>query len=118
MTKSAELRTQNLEMPRLRGREVKRKVQPRNKILLNSQFADIKRVADVFRVHQEMNLPVYGDGHLGRDDVISRFHVVRGIQPEIVLIPFIDLVGMKRAKLSVRSGISKIEGKLACLRLY
>src|SRR5580692_2057805 len=118
MTKTAELRTQNLEMPCLRGCEMKRKVQPRHKILLNSQFADVKGVPDVFRMHQEMNLPVHGDGHLRRDDVISRFHVVRGIQSEVVLIPFIDLVWMKRAKLSVLSGIPKIKSKLACLCLH
>src|SRR5580658_1304456 len=118
MAKPAELGTQNLEMSRLRGCEMKRKVQPRHEILLNPQFANIEGVADVFCMHQEMNLPVHGDGHLCRDDVISRFHIVRRIQSEIVLIPFIDLVWMKRSKLSVRSGIAKIKSKLACLRLH
>src|SRR5580658_10758191 len=118
MTQAAKLCAQNLEVSRLRCREMKRKVQPGHKILLNSQLADIERMADVLRMHQEMNLPVHRDGHFRRDNVISRFHVVRGIQAEIVLISFIDLVRMKRAKFSVRPRISKIKSKLPSLRLH
>ncbi len=104
-------------MARLGRREMEREVQPGHKILLNSQLANIEGMSHVFRVHQQMNFAVYGNGHLRGDDVISRFHVIRGIQAEIVLISFIDFVWMKRAKLPVRSGISEIKCKLASLRL-
>src|SRR5271170_3255417 len=119
MTQPAELRAQNLKMSRLRGCEMKGEVQPRHKVLLNPEFANIEGMADVLRMHQEMNLSIYWNGELRRDDVIASFHIVSGIQTEIVLISFVNLVGMKRPKLSVRTRVSKIKSKLSglCLNL-
>src|SRR5208282_298032 len=117
MTKPAELRAKNLETPGLSGCEVKREIQPRHKVLLNPQFADIEGMADVFGMHQEMNLSIYWNRELGGDDIVASLHVVRRIQAEIVLISFIDFVGMKRPKLSVRARVPKIKSKLPRLRL-
>src|SRR5580658_6724123 len=64
-----------------------------------------------------MNLPIHRNGHLRRDHVIASFHIICGIETEIVLISFVDFVGMQRPKLSVRSRIAKIKSKLSCLRL-
>src|SRR5271154_2006088 len=117
MTKSAELRAQDFEMPRLRGCEMEREIQPWHKILLNPEFANIKGVSNVFCMHQEMNFSIDWDGHLRRDNVIASFHVICRIEPEVVLISFVNFVGMKRTKLSVRSRIPKIKSKLPRLGL-
>src|SRR5579863_6164575 len=104
-------------MPRLRGCEMEREVQPWHEILLNPQFADIKGMPHVFRMHQEMNFPIYRNGHLRRDHIIASFDVICRIETEVVLISFVNFVGMKRTKLSVRSGIPKIKSKLSSLSL-
>src|SRR5277367_3041270 len=74
-------------------------------------------MAYVLGVHEEMNFAIYRNGHLRAHDVVAGFHVIGWVEPEVILASFVDLVGMKRGKLSVRAWITKIKCELARLGL-
>src|ERR1700730_593007 len=93
------------------------KVEPRHKILLDAQLPNVERVVYILGMHEQQDFAVHWNGHLARNDVVPRFHVVRRIQSKIVSIGLVNLIGMKCAKLSVRPGIPEIESKLARLSL-
>ena len=50
---------------------------PRNKILLHSQFTHKKGMAEIFRVHQQMNLLVHRNRHFSSHYVIFGIRIVR-----------------------------------------
>src|ERR1700732_660435 len=74
-------------------------------------------MANVLGVHEEMNLPVYRNGQLRCDDVISGFHVMFRIETKQILGGFADHLGMNWTKLSILTWITKIKCKLPGLSL-
>src|SRR4029077_4599684 len=76
-----------------------------------------KGVANILRVHEQMHFLVHRDGHLGGDDVVSRLNIVFLVEAEEFLRTFVDPLRMKRAKLSIRTGVTKIESELPGLNL-
>ena len=85
--------------------------------LLDAQFRDIKRVAYVFGVHEQMDLPVHGNGHLCGYDIVLGILVVCGIQAIEVRVGLADLIRVQGAEGAIRTGIAEIKCKLSCLRL-
>ena len=49
---------------------MKRQIQAGNKILLDTQFPDVEGVAEIFGMHQQVDLFIYRDRHFSGDDVI------------------------------------------------
>src|SRR5438552_18790744 len=64
-----------------------------------------------------MNLPVRRNGHFSSYDVIFGIVVVLQIEIEQILGCLSDHVGVNRAKLSIQTGVAKIEGELSSLEL-
>jgi len=85
VTKTAELRANNLVSANLRRREVYGEIKARHEILLNTQLAHKEGVSDIFRMHQQANFPVHGYRHLGSHNVVFGVGIVGRIQPEEVL---------------------------------
>src|SRR6185437_8722296 len=96
---------------------MQRKIQARNKVLMDSQFWYEEGVSYIFRMHQQMNLAIYGNGHLSCDNVILRIGIVRCIQPKEILACLTDHVGMSGAKFPIRSGVAEVESELPGLDL-
>src|ERR1700736_4837913 len=68
-------------------------------------------------MHQQVNLAVHRNGHLSGYDVVFGILVVSRIIPKDVGLGLVDLVGVKWPKVSVRTGIAEIKGKLSRLHL-
>src|SRR5271165_6302290 len=117
MAQSAQLRADNFVSADLRSREVDGKVKPGNEILLDAQLADEEGMPNVLGMHEQLNFPVHRYHKFAGHNVIAGFDFVGGVQPEIVLIAFIDFVGMNGPKLSVGPRIAEVESKLLRLRL-
>src|SRR5256885_1928852 len=117
VSEAAKLRAHNFILPDFCSCEVQRKIQTGDKVLMNSQLWDEECVSDIFRVHQQMDFAIYGDGHLGSDNVILRVGIMRCIQPKEILVRLIDHVGMSGTKLSVRTGIAEVKRELPSLDL-
>src|ERR1035438_2780100 len=74
-------------------------------------------MADIFRVHKKMDFFIYRHGHFSRHNVVSSIYVMFGIEAENVLRSFIDHLGMRSAKFSIRPRISEVKRKLPSLHL-
>src|SRR5258707_6472468 len=90
---------------------------PGNKFLLSPQLPHEKGVANILGVHKQMYFLVHRDGHLGGDDVVSRLNIVFLVEAEEFLRTFVDPLRVKRAKLSIWTGVTEIESKLPGLNL-
>jgi hypothetical protein len=55
---------------------MKRNIQSGHEILLDPQFGNVEGVPDVFRVHQQVDLPVHWNRHLGGHDIVFRILIV------------------------------------------
>src|ERR1700674_1678908 len=74
-------------------------------------------MADVFGVHQQLDFAIDGNGELRGYDIVPGLYVIGEVQPKVISVALINLVRVKRGKLSIRSGVAEIERKLARLRL-
>src|SRR5580693_4546603 len=74
-------------------------------------------MAHILRMHEQMDLAVYRDGHLSGDDVVFGILVVGSIEPEEIRVSLTDLVGVNWAEGSVRAGIAEIKCELPRLHL-
>ena len=70
MAQAAKLRTDNFVPSQFCCSEVKRKIESRKKILLNTQFGHVERMTHILRVHEQMNLPVHGHTKFSGHNVI------------------------------------------------
>src|ERR1700675_793013 len=117
MPEAAKLGTDDFILADFRCCEMKGDVQAGDEILLDAQFRDIERVAHVFGVHEQVNLAVHRNGHLSGYDVVFGILVVCSVEAKEVCIAFTDLVGVQRAKLSIRTGVAEIKCELSSLDL-
>src|SRR5580704_8457666 len=85
VTQTTKLGADDLIAADLVRREMQGKIKSRNKVLLHSQLRDKEGMSHVFGVHEQMNLAVYGDRHLGRDDVVFRVLILGLVDAEEVL---------------------------------
>src|ERR1700736_2146831 len=76
VSETTQLRAYNFVLADFRGGKMHGKIQHGHKVLMYAQRRQVKRMANVLGVHEEMNLFIYGDGQLSGDDVISGFHVM------------------------------------------
>ena len=74
-------------------------------------------MSHVFRVHQQVDLPVHRDGHLSGHNVVFGILVVCGVEAEEVRVGLTDLVRVQRPERSVRAGVAEIKSKLSRLHL-
>src|SRR5579872_1882038 len=74
-------------------------------------------MANVFGVHQQVDLVVHGDRHFCGDDVIFGVGIVIGIDTEEILVGFAHHLGMNRGERSIWSGITEVERELSGLDL-
>src|ERR1700676_475132 len=93
------------------------KIEAWHEVLMDAQRRDVKRMANVLGVHEEMNLLIYRNGQLGSDDVVPGFHVMLGIEAKQILSGLADHLGMNWTKLSILTRITKIKCKLPGLNL-
>ena len=117
MSQAAKLGADDFVLTDLGRGEVQRNIQPGNKILLHPQLPHIKGMSHILRMHEEVDFLVHRDRHLGRHDVVPRIHIMLGVETKDILRSFVDQLGMKGAKLSVRTGIAEIESELSGLDL-
>ncbi len=103
VSEATKLGTDDFVFADFRCREMNRDVQSRNEILLDSQFRDVEGVSDVLRMHQQVDLAVHRDGHLGCHDVVFGILVACGIEAKEVRVGLTDLVSMQRTE-ACRSG--------------
>src|ERR1700679_1581090 len=99
MPESAELGADDLVLADLRGGEVQRYIQPRYEIFLHAQFANIKRMPNVFRMQTQSNRSIHRHHERTDHDVIACRNVVRRVEPEVISAPVVDFVGMGPAEL-------------------
>ena len=92
-----------------------RQIQPGYEILLNAQFAHIEGMINILGVHKEMNFPIDRNRELSGHDVILRIRVAVGIKTKKILVALINLVRVKRTKLSIRPGVAKIKKQIVRL---
>src|ERR1700694_4438514 len=114
---TTELGADNLIFAHLGRGKVKGEIEPRYKVLLNSQFAHVERVSHVLSVHHQMNLFVHRDDELAGLDVVARRNVVLRIKSEEIRVALINLLGMDYAELPIGSGISEVKRELPGLNL-
>src|SRR4029077_7426151 len=81
------------------------------------KFTHIEGVPHILRVHKQVDFAVGGHGQFSADNVVTGVDVVGGIGTDDSGVAFVDLVGMKVAKLAVRARIAEIECELSGLRL-
>src|SRR4029077_4195676 len=94
-----------------------RKIQSGNKILLHPQLRHVKGMADVLRVHEQVDLPIHRYSHFSSHDIVFGVLVVGLVETEIVSVGLADEAGMKRAKFSVGTRVTEIKSKLPGLDL-
>ena len=68
-------------------------------------------------VHQQVDFPVYGNGHLSGYDVVFGILVVRGVKTVEIACSFVDLIGVNGAELSIRARVAEVKSKLLRLDL-
>src|ERR1700730_450950 len=74
-------------------------------------------MAQILRVHEQMNLPVRGDRHLSGYNVIFGVLIVGLIQTKEMRVGLANEIGVKRAELPVGTGVAEIESELSGLDL-
>ena len=117
MAQSAKLGADNFIPSDFSGREVHGKIETRNKVLLDAQLPDVEGVAHILCVHQQVDFAVDGYHQLSGDDVIPRLDVVGRVQAKIILVPFVNLVGIDGAEFPIGARIPEVKSELTRLRL-
>ena len=92
-------------------------IETRDKVLLDAQLPDVERVAHILCVHHHVDFAVDGYRQLRRDNVIARFDLVGGVQAKIILVPFVNLVGMDGAEPAINARVPEVKSELARLGL-
>src|SRR6516162_2418855 len=117
MAEAAQLGANDFVFADLRRGEVKGKVKPGNKVLLDAKLANVEGMTDVFRVQQKLHLAVHGHNQRAGHNIVASRDVIGRVEAEIVLIALVDLVGMDCAELPVGARVAEIKGKLLGLGL-
>ena len=97
---------------------MKRNIQSRDEILLDAQFGDVERMPHVLRMHQQVDLAVDRNRHLGSDDVVFGILVIGSVETKEVRVGLTDLVRVNWAEGSVGARVAEIECELSSLNLY
>src|SRR5450759_115495 len=74
-------------------------------------------MANILRMHEQMDFLVHGDGHLGGHDVVFGIRIVVRVETEEILRSLVDEFGVKEAELSIGAGVAEIESELSGLDL-
>src|SRR5579863_1323662 len=118
MPQATELGTDNFVSANLGCCEMERKVEAGHEILLHTQFGHKERMAHVLAVHQQVDLPVHRNGHLGGYDVVLGIGIVVRVNAKKVLVGFAKHLRMNGSKCSVRPGVTEVKSKLPSLNLH
>src|ERR1700730_17068122 len=113
MSKSAQLCAHDLKPARLGRSEMQWDNQPRNDVLLNTQFGNIEGMNHVLAMHGESDGPADGDRQRPDDDVIPRVDVIFRIQTKKISITVPHAFRMNGAELAVWTRITEVKGKLS-----
>ena len=114
---SAKLGTDDFVPADLGGSEMNREIQSRNEVLLHPQLRNIKRMSDILRMHQQMNIAVHWNRHFSGHNVIFGILIVGLIKTKKVFVGLVNHRGMERTELPVRAGIAEVKRKLPGLHL-
>src|ERR1700674_106877 len=117
MSKATKLGADDFVPTSLGRSEVKRNIQPGNKILLHPQLPHKKGMSNILRMHEQMNFLVHGDRHLSGHNVVFGIRIMFGIETKEILRSFIDEFWMKGAERSIWTGITEVERELSGLDL-
>src|ERR1700716_3903500 len=115
--KAAKLGTNDFVFANFRGGEMDRQINAGHEILLDAQFRHKEGMSKILGMHEQMYFPVHGHGHLRGYNIVSGFGIVLRVEAEEVLVTFADVVGVQRAKLSMRARVAEVKGKLSRLHL-
>ena len=86
--------------------------QARDQVLLQAQLADEKRMRDVLRAQNELDLAVDGHGQSRGDNVVLGVRIVRAVEPQEVADAVVHLLGVGGAEPVVRTRITEVPVKL------
>src|ERR1700723_1840206 len=117
MPQAAKLGADDFKFAGLCGREMHGNFQARNEVLLDAQYRNVERMADVLGMQSEQDGVIHRDNQRTYYHVVASRHIVRRIQTEVISVAIVDLVGMEPAKLAVRTGVAEIKGKLLGLNV-
>src|ERR1700735_469413 len=100
MPQAAKLGADDFKFAGLCGREMHGNFQARNEVLLDAQYRNVERMADVLGMQSEKVEGIHGAHQRPNSPADASRHIVRRIQTEVISVAIVDLVGMEPAKLA------------------